>query len=47
VFPDVVALRRLIIFFFTCGVFGSLWTLVKSWVGFEMVDPSTPSAHFT
>ncbi|GAU19449.1 hypothetical protein TSUD_76930 [Trifolium subterraneum] len=32
--------------FFTCGTFGSLWSAVRSWLGFFSVDPQNPSDHF-
>ncbi|MCI30393.1 70 kDa peptidyl-prolyl isomerase, partial [Trifolium medium] len=32
--------------FFTCGTFGSLWSSVRSWIGFSSVDPQNPSDHF-
>ncbi|KAK2457253.1 hypothetical protein QL285_004548 [Trifolium repens] len=32
--------------FLSCGTFGSLWTLVRSWIGFSAVDTHTIPDHF-
>lgn len=32
--------------FLRCDVFGSLWQLVKSWIGLTGVDPNNISDHF-
>jgi hypothetical protein len=32
--------------FLSCGTFGSLWPLVRSWIGFSLVDTHTLSDHF-
>ncbi|GAU49411.1 hypothetical protein TSUD_407260 [Trifolium subterraneum] len=32
--------------FFTCGIFGTLWSAVRLWIGFSSVDHHNPSDHF-
>ncbi|GAU25491.1 hypothetical protein TSUD_218630 [Trifolium subterraneum] len=32
--------------FFTCGTFGSLWSVVRFWIGFSSVDHQNPPGHF-
>ncbi|MCI18448.1 tether containing UBX domain for GLUT4, partial [Trifolium medium] len=32
--------------FLSCNTFGSLWSLVRSWIGFSSVDSHTLSDHF-
>jgi hypothetical protein len=32
--------------FLSCSTFGSLWALVRSWIGFSAVDTHTLPAHF-
>ncbi|KAK2360207.1 hypothetical protein QL285_085498 [Trifolium repens] len=32
--------------FLTCGTFGSLWPLVRAWIGFSSADPLSLSDHF-
>ncbi|GAU47231.1 hypothetical protein TSUD_107670 [Trifolium subterraneum] len=32
--------------FFTCGIFGTLWSAVRLWIGFSSVDHQNPSDHF-
>ncbi|GAU31104.1 hypothetical protein TSUD_212110 [Trifolium subterraneum] len=32
--------------FFTCGTFGSLWSVVRLWIGFSSVDHQNPLGHF-
>ncbi|MCH96120.1 tether containing UBX domain for GLUT4, partial [Trifolium medium] len=32
--------------FLSCSTFGSLWSLVRSWIGFSSVDSHTLSDHF-
>ncbi|GAU37879.1 hypothetical protein TSUD_395630 [Trifolium subterraneum] len=32
--------------FFTCGIFGSLWSAVRLWIGFSSMDHQNPSCHF-
>jgi hypothetical protein len=32
--------------FLTCSIFGSLWALVRSWIGFSTADAPTLTAHF-
>ncbi|PNX99715.1 hypothetical protein L195_g022984 [Trifolium pratense] len=32
--------------FISCSTFGSLWSLVSSWIGSSLVTAQTPSAHF-
>jgi hypothetical protein len=33
--------------FISCDTFGSLWPLVRSWIGFSGVDAYSPTDHFT
>ncbi|MCI04016.1 70 kDa peptidyl-prolyl isomerase, partial [Trifolium medium] len=32
--------------FISCDIFGSLWALVRSWIGFSSVDPFSLRDHF-
>ncbi|GAU19395.1 hypothetical protein TSUD_76390 [Trifolium subterraneum] len=32
--------------FFTCGISGSLWSAVRLWIGFTLVDHQNSSGHF-
>ncbi|KAK2416292.1 hypothetical protein QL285_038696 [Trifolium repens] len=32
--------------FLSCSTFGSLWALVRSWIGFSVVDASSLTDHF-
>jgi hypothetical protein len=32
--------------FLSCNTFGSLWSLVQSWIGFSSADPHQLSAYF-
>jgi hypothetical protein len=32
--------------FLSCGTFGSLWALVRSWIEFSAVDSHTLPTHF-
>ncbi|PNY11866.1 glutamate-gated kainate-type ion channel receptor subunit GluR6 [Trifolium pratense] len=32
--------------FLSCSTFGSLWSLVSSWIGSSLVIAQTPSDHF-
>jgi hypothetical protein len=32
--------------FLSCNIFGSLWPLVRSWIGFSAADAHTLPAHF-
>ncbi|GAU49358.1 hypothetical protein TSUD_191840 [Trifolium subterraneum] len=40
---DVESARH---FFLSCSISGSLWSSVRSWIGFSAVDPQHPSDHF-